>query len=199
MKHSDWLLQIVWLVLTNQSALFEHSYAALKFVYDIGSWFFAWCDITVLNTNFLFAKEWWWPLWEIGGGGLKVKIWHFQKLFLPNAANLFCDIPTWVSLRLWFCQPSSMMLIMWKQLITYLVVDNGSSKKENNLTLSWHQLNLMFEKSKFVYFHSKIISVKTVFLSDSQIKLWNCESFKAHSHNVCLMHADAAEGCIAEN
>ena len=35
--HFDWLFQISWLFLTNQSALFQHSNATLKFVIDICS------------------------------------------------------------------------------------------------------------------------------------------------------------------
>ena len=35
-KHSDWLLKVTWLVLTIITV--QHSYATLKFVYDIGSW-----------------------------------------------------------------------------------------------------------------------------------------------------------------
>ena len=36
-KHSDWLLQVMWQVLTNQSALFQRRVATLTFLYDIGS------------------------------------------------------------------------------------------------------------------------------------------------------------------
>ena len=36
-KHSDWLLKVTWLVLTNHSALFHGRIATLKFVHDINS------------------------------------------------------------------------------------------------------------------------------------------------------------------
>ena len=34
MKHSDWLFQVTLPNLTNQSTLFQHSFATLKLVYD---------------------------------------------------------------------------------------------------------------------------------------------------------------------
>ena len=34
-KHPNWLKQVTWLATSNQSALFKHSYAMLKFVKDI--------------------------------------------------------------------------------------------------------------------------------------------------------------------
>ena len=36
MKHSDWLLIVMWLGAANQIALFQHS-TAQKFVFDMGS------------------------------------------------------------------------------------------------------------------------------------------------------------------
>ena len=36
MDHSDWMLQVTRLVLTNQTALFQHSNATFKFVYAMG-------------------------------------------------------------------------------------------------------------------------------------------------------------------
>ena len=38
MELPDWRLQVMWLVLTNQSASFQRSNATLKFVYDIKSY-----------------------------------------------------------------------------------------------------------------------------------------------------------------
>ena len=38
-KHSDWLFQVTLPNLTNQSTLFQHSFATLKFVHDIVSWY----------------------------------------------------------------------------------------------------------------------------------------------------------------
>ena len=37
LRWNNWLLKVTWLVLTNQTALFQQSYATLKFVNDIGS------------------------------------------------------------------------------------------------------------------------------------------------------------------
>ena len=37
MKHYDWILQVMWQVLTDQSALFQSSHVTLKFVYEVGS------------------------------------------------------------------------------------------------------------------------------------------------------------------
>ena len=50
-KHSDWLLQVMRHILTNQSALWlgQLSNATLKFVYEVRSWPKNWTTVSVYN------------------------------------------------------------------------------------------------------------------------------------------------------